>query len=500
MKKILFILLLLPFIGYGQTTISGSSFPQSILQCKNEYVAFPDGTRLFNGLLVKQGNRLYYLDLPYTVEVLGQSLVFDDSDKYKDKVTVYLNRTAYATMVDFLDAAKACGSSSGGVSTVDVAFTSDGTLTVTVNGVSDFATIGPAPHIDTVDPDVNDDFGNSFRRGQLWVNTTDNRAWIAEDVTNGAAVWLRVDNIQINSAATDPTVGDDSADGYEVGSYWVNTATPEIFFASDVSVGAAVWVSVSGGILDNFTAIIDPVVGDDDLDGYSPGSRWYNTVLDRLWICVDNSTGAAIWLRVDNRKYNQAATNPTVGDDDGDGYEFGSIWHNTVGDSLFFCADASTGAADWISFTVSASSGGRFTYEPVTDHCIVTATALGVTAANVSGTTTITVPDGVDLFSVDLKGTTVETDGSDALTVVVNYGGTRNHDNDIDDMRVPHILVWDIAARLIGGPTTGLPFIQDGDNTPQRQIVGVGGGSPSITVRVISLSSTYSDWIVKLIF
>jgi hypothetical protein len=43
------------------------------------------------------------------------------------------------------------------------------------------------------------------------------------------------------SAATDPTVNDDSNDGYAVGSFWVNTTGHKIFQAESVAVGAAVW-------------------------------------------------------------------------------------------------------------------------------------------------------------------------------------------------------------------------------------------------------------------
>lgn len=49
---------------------------------------------------------------------------------------------------------------------------------------------------------------------------------------------VRLDNI---TATTNPDVNDDSADGYSAGSVWVNTTTDEIYFATDVAVGAAVW-------------------------------------------------------------------------------------------------------------------------------------------------------------------------------------------------------------------------------------------------------------------
>jgi hypothetical protein len=49
-----------------------------------------------------------------------------------------------------------------------------------------------------------------------------------------------------NSTNTPPTVSDDSSAGYSVGSRWVATLTGTIYFAADVSVGAAVWRAVGG--------------------------------------------------------------------------------------------------------------------------------------------------------------------------------------------------------------------------------------------------------------
>jgi hypothetical protein len=47
------------------------------------------------------------------------------------------------------------------------------------------------------------------------------------------------------AASTDPTVNDDTGDGYEVGSHWFNTTADRAFVALDVSTGAAVWLQVT---------------------------------------------------------------------------------------------------------------------------------------------------------------------------------------------------------------------------------------------------------------
>lgn len=45
----------------------------------------------------------------------------------------------------------------------------------------------------------------------------------------------------------------------------------------------------------NFTATIPPTVNDDFADGYSVGSRWVDITNDESYICVDSTTGFAVW-------------------------------------------------------------------------------------------------------------------------------------------------------------------------------------------------------------
>ncbi len=45
----------------------------------------------------------------------------------------------------------------------------------------------------------------------------------------------------------------------------------------------------------NNVAAGTPGVGDDDGDGYAIGSRWYDVTDDNEYVCLDASTGAAVW-------------------------------------------------------------------------------------------------------------------------------------------------------------------------------------------------------------
>jgi len=48
-------------------------------------------------------------------------------------------------------------------------------------------------------------------------------------------------------------------------------------------------------ILSNFTATVDPTVLNDSSEGYSAGSWWINVAAETVWSCIDASLGAAVW-------------------------------------------------------------------------------------------------------------------------------------------------------------------------------------------------------------
>ncbi len=72
-----------------------------------------------------------------------------------------------------------------------------------------------------------------------------------------------------------------------------------------ISVGAAL-VTPSGSTTQsalntlvqsaNLTATTDPGVGNDSTQGYVVGSRWINTSASRMWVCQSSAAGAAVWI------------------------------------------------------------------------------------------------------------------------------------------------------------------------------------------------------------
>ena len=46
----------------------------------------------------------------------------------------------------------------------------------------------------------------------------------------------------------------------------------------------------------NLVATTDPTINDDTADGYGPGSIWVNTTGNRVWVCETAGAGAASWI------------------------------------------------------------------------------------------------------------------------------------------------------------------------------------------------------------
>lgn len=111
-----------------------------------------------------------------------------------------------------------------------------------------------------------------------------------------------------------------------------------------------------GAVQNNFAASVAPVAGDDSDDGYSVGSLWIIPGSD-VYGCVDASVGTAVWVKLNGggvQNNASASAAPTVNDDSGDGYATFSLWYYP-GNGLWICADATVGAATWVSLILTAS-------------------------------------------------------------------------------------------------------------------------------------------------
>jgi hypothetical protein len=83
-----------------------------------------------------------------------------------------------------------------------------------------------------------------LEQGGTETNLSGSGPGVLQQRTSGAAVT----NLQYNFTATAaPTAGDDSGDGYEVGSMWLDVTNNKAYICLDNTLAAAVWVDITGG-------------------------------------------------------------------------------------------------------------------------------------------------------------------------------------------------------------------------------------------------------------
>lgn len=101
------------------------------------------------------------------------------------------------------------------------------------------------PKVSTLDIDTLDDFETALTEAETAATTATSAASSASAAAASAAASAALVPLNNFSATTDPTVNDDSGDGYSVGSEWWNTSTGDRFGCTDATAGAAVWISLS---------------------------------------------------------------------------------------------------------------------------------------------------------------------------------------------------------------------------------------------------------------
>ena len=210
---------------------------------------------------------------------------------------------------------------------------------------------------------INDsDFNNEFNAllaafhattGHLHDGTTGEGPKIS--LTTSVSGILPGINGGLTTSASDPTATDDTPD-YAVGSIWVNTTTKTAFRCMDNTSTAAVWVK-----LKLHSASAAPTVNADIDQGYAPGSLWGRTGVTptQVYICLDNTNGAAVWVPLQRGRNHFTTSDPTVNDDLDEGYEINSQWVNTTDDAVFICTDTTNGAAVWKELATTDSLVNR---------------------------------------------------------------------------------------------------------------------------------------------
>lgn len=173
---------------------------------------------------------------------------------------------------------------------------------------------------------------------------------------------------------------------------------------------------------------------------------------------------------------------------------FGKLQLNAVSGTLTRLYGENTNGE--LVYTTSYDLDGTQIYEYTRDSVTVRATDTTITVVTADGSATITVPNGVTLFSASVRGNDSYLDGSNDFTVVINTTST-TYNTAISNMLAPDVQVISTAGQLAGGPSPAAPFVYDEGSSPQRQITAIGSGD--ITIKVIALNA-YSNWALNLKF
>ena len=208
---------------------------------------------------------------------------------------------------------------------------------------------------------------------------------------------------------SDPGVNDDGTTGVQLGDFWRNTTTGQVFYNDGVGTGAAIWYDSGDAIgaskKANLAGTAAPTATDDSAAGYSVGSIWVDTTNDKAYICVDNTATAAIWkettavaasLPPDSNEANATGTTTTTSTSDVNVASMALT--PPAGDWVFFFSSSvSIDSADntvfvslYIGGTKVNSTERRFRTEnsipgtpvPIATHDQVT---------NLNGSTTVTI-------------------------------------------------------------------------------------------------------------
>lgn len=336
----------------------------------------------------------------------------------------------------------------------------------TLGDAADFATAAQGALADTAIQ------GPFATQGEAEGGTDNTKAMTPLRVAQAIAVFANT--LQNNYAGAGvPGAGNDSSEGYSVGSFWIDvSASPhEAYRCTDNSLGAAIWikttltsdelaaVALSGSsddLIEGVSKLLMTVAeraklagieagatGDQtgaeikglyeaeaDTNAFTDAEKTKLTNIEALADVTDATNVAAAGAVMDGdfasaegllRKISagvygtiktnlnaSAAPNPAT-DDANAGYGIGSPWVDTNNDKIYFCLDATVGAAVWQEVGAGGGGGGGGLTVRFTDTSITAAAGELIFADTTGGSLTVTLPaspnDLDNIVVIDAKHT-----------------------------------------------------------------------------------------------
>jgi hypothetical protein len=126
-------------------------------------------------------------------------------------------------------------------------------------------------------------------------NPTQTTALDAVVAAHPSVTPLQGDGRQVFEAVVPPTANEDIDDEIDVGDLWVDTNGSKVYSCVDNTAGAAVWTLLAPEAGAVTVSATDPTVTDDAAAGFSVGDMWVNSTTGDAFMIVDNTNGAAVW-------------------------------------------------------------------------------------------------------------------------------------------------------------------------------------------------------------
>tara|TARA_B110000285_G_scaffold201514_1_gene236202 strand:- start:911 stop:1483 length:573 start_codon:yes stop_codon:yes gene_type:complete len=130
---------------------------------------------------------------------------------------------------------------------------------------------------------------SDLQQGELAINTIDEKLYTKNSSGNVVELGAGASYLNKVDATTAPTADDDSGDGYEVGSVWIDVTNNVAYTCVDATATSAVW-SAGGGprFTESTTEPTSPNAGD----------TWFDESEGKIFMRVDLSALTGLWIMI----------------------------------------------------------------------------------------------------------------------------------------------------------------------------------------------------------
>lgn len=231
------------------------------------------------------------------------------------------------------------------------------------------------------------------------------------NVTNGSAT-VTIPNVDARSSISDGDwfgVNGDGTPSYQVATSGVSYSAPDTTVTLTAPYNGLTASGVQGVFTNQFTNRGFVILGRADLETASLVGRLAQQIDDEM-TAMEAAADAAYEPKL---QHNSTTTDPTVTDDDSAGYSVRSSWINTSSGEIFRCIDNTTGAAVWVKTS--------FTLDELGSMASQDADTVAVTGGAVDGTTIGGTTPAAGTFTTVTANTGIYLGGTAAANLLDDY-------------------------------------------------------------------------------